>query len=84
MLDIRNTHAVTQPVLFFFLFFFKLQVFQERPEIPPSQAQAQARNIAPEEYSYSASILRLLRNKSFMLLVVSYGGSCLVEACKAQ
>lgn len=50
-------------------------VFQEKPEIPPTQAQAQARDIPPEEYSYMASILRLLRNKPFMLLVVSYGGS---------
>lgn len=49
-------------------------VFQEKPEIPPSQAQAQARNMQPDEYSYTASILSLLRNKPFMLLVVSYGG----------
>ncbi|XP_042074167.1 feline leukemia virus subgroup C receptor-related protein 2 isoform X3 [Haplochromis burtoni] len=48
-------------------------VFQEKPEIPPSQAQAQARNMQPDEYSYTASILSLLRNKPFMLLVVSYG-----------
>lgn len=54
-----------------YLFF---PVFQERPEIPPTQAQAQARNIPPDEYSYTASVLRLLRNKPFMLLVVSYGG----------
>lgn len=52
-----------------------LPVFQEKPEIPPTQAQAQARNIPPEQYSYMASVLRLLRNKPFMLLVVSYGGS---------
>ncbi|KAM9842366.1 choline/ethanolamine transporter flvcr2a isoform 2-T2 [Aulostomus maculatus] len=55
------------------IFILVVIVFQERPEIPPTQAQAQARNIAPEEYSYTASILRLLRNKPFMLLVVSYG-----------
>lgn len=48
-------------------------VFQEKPAIPPTQAQAQARNIPPEGYSYTASVLRLLRNKPFMLLVVSYG-----------
>lgn len=53
-------------------------VFQERPEIPPSQAQAQARSIPPDQYSYTASILRLLCNKPFMLLMVSYGGSLLV------
>ncbi|XP_042357308.1 feline leukemia virus subgroup C receptor-related protein 2 isoform X2 [Plectropomus leopardus] len=56
-----------------FIFILVVIVFQEKPEIPPSQAQAQARSIPPEEYSYTASILRLLRNKPFMLLVVSYG-----------
>ncbi|XP_071354335.1 choline/ethanolamine transporter flvcr2a isoform X2 [Trachinotus anak] len=55
------------------IFVLVVIVFQERPEIPPTQAQAQARNIPPDEYSYTASILRLLRNKPFMLLVVSYG-----------
>ncbi|GAA6213665.1 feline leukemia virus subgroup C receptor-related protein 2 isoform X3 [Lates japonicus] len=55
------------------IFILVVIVFQERPEIPPTQAQAQARSIPPEEYSYTASILRLLRNKPFMLLVVSYG-----------
>uniref|UniRef100_A0A3Q1EG28 FLVCR choline and putative heme transporter 2 n=1 Tax=Acanthochromis polyacanthus TaxID=80966 RepID=A0A3Q1EG28_9TELE len=56
-----------------FIFVLVLIVFQERPELPPTQAQAQARSIQPDEYSYMASILRLLRNKPFMLLVVSYG-----------
>ncbi|KAK2826137.1 hypothetical protein Q5P01_020351 [Channa striata] len=56
-----------------FIFILVVIVFQEKPEIPPSQAQAQARSIPPEEYSYTASILRLLRNRAFMLLVVSYG-----------
>ncbi|CAJ1073596.1 feline leukemia virus subgroup C receptor-related protein 2 isoform X3 [Xyrichtys novacula] len=55
------------------IFVLVIIVFQEKPEIPPTQAQAQARNIPPEDYSYTASILRLLRNKPFMLLVVSYG-----------
>ncbi|XP_029316048.1 choline/ethanolamine transporter flvcr2a isoform X2 [Cottoperca gobio] len=55
------------------IFILVVIVFQERPEIPPTQAQAQARSIPPDEYSYMASILRLLRNKPFMLLVVSYG-----------
>lgn len=82
MISLHKNKTHTQSSNLFYLFFLK--VFQERPEIPPSQAQAHARNIAPEEYSYSASILRLLRNKSFMLLVVSYGGCCLVEAYKAQ
>ncbi|XP_040916556.1 feline leukemia virus subgroup C receptor-related protein 2 isoform X4 [Toxotes jaculatrix] len=55
------------------IFILVVIVFQEKPEIPPSQSQAQARNMAPDEYSYTASILRLLCNKPFMLLVVSYG-----------
>ncbi|XP_008281109.1 choline/ethanolamine transporter flvcr2a isoform X4 [Stegastes partitus] len=56
-----------------FIFVLVIIVFQERPELPPTQAQAQSRSIQPDEYSYMASILRLLRNKPFMLLVVSYG-----------
>ncbi|XP_037551297.1 feline leukemia virus subgroup C receptor-related protein 2 [Nematolebias whitei] len=55
------------------IFVLVLIVFQERPEIPPTQSQALARNSHPDEYSYRASILRLLRNKPFMLLVISYG-----------
>lgn len=51
-----------------------LLVFQERPELPPTQAQARARNMPPEEYSYVASILRLLRNRPFILLILTYGG----------
>ncbi|XP_074516331.1 choline/ethanolamine transporter flvcr2b-like [Sebastes fasciatus] len=56
-----------------FIFILVVIVFQEKPEIPPTQAQAQARSISRDEYSYMASFLRLLRNKPFMLLVVSYG-----------
>ncbi|KAF7201922.1 choline/ethanolamine transporter flvcr2a isoform X1 [Nothobranchius furzeri] len=56
-----------------FLFVLVIIVFQEKPEIPPTQSQAQARLSRPEEYSYAASIMRLLGNKHFMLLVVSYG-----------
>ena len=48
-------------------------VFQEKPELPPSQAQAQARSLSQDQYSYTASIRRLLCNKSFMLLVLTYG-----------
>ncbi|XP_031703385.1 choline/ethanolamine transporter flvcr2a isoform X2 [Anarrhichthys ocellatus] len=56
-----------------FIFILVVIVFQEKPEIPPTQAQAQARNILPGDYSYMASISNLLRNKPFMLLMVSYG-----------
>nr|XP_049597415.1 feline leukemia virus subgroup C receptor-related protein 2 isoform X3 [Syngnathus scovelli] len=55
------------------IFILVIIVFQEKPELPPTQAQAQARCIPPESYSYLASIWRLLRNKPFMLLLVSYG-----------
>ncbi|KAM8833958.1 choline/ethanolamine transporter flvcr2a isoform 5-T6 [Synchiropus picturatus] len=55
------------------LFVLVIAVFQDKPEIPPSQAQAQARCMPQDEYSYSASIKRLLKNRAFMLLVVSYG-----------
>lgn len=48
-------------------------MFEERPENPPSLSQAQARSICADKYSYTASICRLLVNKPFMLLVISYG-----------
>lgn len=53
---------------------FAFAVFQDKPEIPPSQAQVQAKRILPDGSSYVASLLRLLRNLPFMLLVLSYGG----------
>ncbi|XP_007552959.1 choline/ethanolamine transporter flvcr2b isoform X3 [Poecilia formosa] len=56
-----------------FLFILVIFVFQERPKLPPTLAQASARTMPPEDYSYVASILRLLRNKPFVLLIVSYG-----------
>ncbi|XP_064781845.1 heme transporter FLVCR2-like isoform X1 [Oncorhynchus masou masou] len=55
------------------LFLLVVIVFQERPELPPTQAQATARCIPPEQYSYTASVLRLLRNKPFLLLILTYG-----------
>ncbi|XP_077476840.1 choline/ethanolamine transporter flvcr2a isoform X2 [Stigmatopora argus] len=55
------------------IFILVVIVFQDKPALPPTQAQAQARCIPAESYSYVASIWRLLRNKPFMLLVVSYG-----------
>ncbi|XP_057209666.1 feline leukemia virus subgroup C receptor-related protein 2 isoform X1 [Triplophysa rosa] len=56
-----------------FLFVLVVIVFQDCPEIPPTHAQAAARQISPESYSYTASILRLLRNKAFILLAITYG-----------
>uniref|UniRef100_A0AAY4C590 Major facilitator superfamily (MFS) profile domain-containing protein n=1 Tax=Denticeps clupeoides TaxID=299321 RepID=A0AAY4C590_9TELE len=55
------------------LFLLVVVAFQEKPEIPPSQAQAAARNIPSDQYSYLASISRLLHNRPFILLVISYG-----------
>ncbi|XP_017562485.1 feline leukemia virus subgroup C receptor-related protein 2 isoform X1 [Pygocentrus nattereri] len=56
-----------------FLFILVIIVFQERPDIPPTQAQAAARLIPAESYSYTSSILCLLRNRPFILLIISYG-----------
>ncbi|XP_028295813.1 choline/ethanolamine transporter flvcr2b isoform X2 [Gouania willdenowi] len=56
-----------------FLFILVIFIFQERPKLPPTKAQALARNIPPEEYSYLASFKRLLCNKPFILLIISYG-----------
>ncbi|XP_069552753.1 choline/ethanolamine transporter flvcr2b isoform X3 [Brachyistius frenatus] len=55
------------------LFILVVFVFQERPELPPTQAQATARSIPPEQYSYIDSIKRLLRNRPFILLLITYG-----------
>ncbi|KAJ8008659.1 hypothetical protein DPEC_G00080720 [Dallia pectoralis] len=55
------------------LFILVILVFQERPVFPPTQAQATARLVPIEQYSYTASILRLLRNKPFILLILTYG-----------
>ncbi|CAL8272553.1 unnamed protein product [Merluccius merluccius] len=55
------------------IFVLVVIVFQDKPELPPSQAEAQARSLSPDQYSYMASIKRLVCNKSFMLLVVTYG-----------
>lgn len=69
---IKNMFYITAGVATF-LFILVIIVFQERPKLPPTQAQATARTIPPEEYSYVASILRLLRNKPFVLLIITYG-----------
>ncbi|XP_029106296.1 feline leukemia virus subgroup C receptor-related protein 2-like isoform X2 [Scleropages formosus] len=56
-----------------FLFILVVTVFEEQPATPPTQAQAAARSLCPEQYSYTASILRLLHNRPFVLLIVTYG-----------
>lgn len=50
-----------------------VSVFKEKPLHPPSRAQALIQSRTTEEYSYMQSILRLLRNASFLLLMVTYG-----------
>uniref|UniRef100_A0A3Q3IHT7 Major facilitator superfamily (MFS) profile domain-containing protein n=1 Tax=Monopterus albus TaxID=43700 RepID=A0A3Q3IHT7_MONAL len=57
------------------LFILVVFVFQEHPKLPPTQAQARARSIPPEQYSYTASIRRLLCNKPFIILIITYGQS---------
>uniref|UniRef100_A0A493ST91 FLVCR choline and putative heme transporter 2 n=1 Tax=Anas platyrhynchos platyrhynchos TaxID=8840 RepID=A0A493ST91_ANAPP len=55
------------------LFILVVIVFKEKPPYPPSQAQALIQSRPTVEYSYVQSILRLLRNTSFVLLMVTYG-----------
>ncbi|KFV60194.1 hypothetical protein N328_12274, partial [Gavia stellata] len=55
------------------LFILVVIVFKEKPPHPPSRAQALIQSRPTEEYSYVRSILRLLRNANFLLLMVTYG-----------
>ncbi|XP_051502207.1 feline leukemia virus subgroup C receptor-related protein 2-like isoform X2 [Myxocyprinus asiaticus] len=55
------------------IFVLVVFVFQDKPEIPPSAAQAALRNAPAGQYSYTASIRRLLLNKHFILLIITYG-----------
>ncbi|XP_009985347.1 PREDICTED: feline leukemia virus subgroup C receptor-related protein 2, partial [Tauraco erythrolophus] len=55
------------------LFILVVIVFKEKPLHPPSRAQALILSRPTEEYSYVQSILRLLRNANFLLLMVTYG-----------
>ncbi|XP_063804349.1 heme transporter FLVCR2 isoform X2 [Pseudophryne corroboree] len=55
------------------LFILVIFVFQDGPPLPPSKAQAAQLSVPPGQYSYKLSILRLLKNPNFVLLVVSYG-----------
>ncbi|KAM9294338.1 choline/ethanolamine transporter FLVCR2 [Gastrophryne carolinensis] len=56
-----------------FIFILVIFVFQEAPPLPPTVAQAMQRSAPPSQYSYKQSILRLLRNRNFNLLAVTYG-----------
>uniref|UniRef100_A0A2K5SHF1 FLVCR choline and heme transporter 1 n=1 Tax=Cebus imitator TaxID=2715852 RepID=A0A2K5SHF1_CEBIM len=47
--------------------------FKEKPQYPPSQAQAALQDSPPEEYSYKNSIRNLFKNIPFVLLLITYG-----------
>ncbi|XP_021456157.2 feline leukemia virus subgroup C receptor-related protein 1 [Oncorhynchus mykiss] len=55
------------------LFILTVIVMEDRPPLPPSQAQAVLLDCAPEDYSYRQSIINLFKNKPFILLLISYG-----------
>ncbi|XP_029532571.1 heme transporter FLVCR1-like [Oncorhynchus nerka] len=55
------------------LFILTVIVMDDRPPLPPSQAQAVLLDCAPEDYSYRQSIINLFKNKPFILLLISYG-----------
>uniref|UniRef100_A0A8C5T130 Uncharacterized protein n=1 Tax=Malurus cyaneus samueli TaxID=2593467 RepID=A0A8C5T130_9PASS len=48
-------------------------IFKEKPPNPPSRAQASIQSRLTVEYSYMQSILNLLCNANFLLLMVTYG-----------
>uniref|UniRef100_A0A8D0CQU4 FLVCR choline and heme transporter 1 n=1 Tax=Sander lucioperca TaxID=283035 RepID=A0A8D0CQU4_SANLU len=48
-------------------------VIKDRPLLPPSHSQAVLPSSLSEDYSYKQSIFNLMKNKAFVLLLVSYG-----------
>ncbi|XP_032322341.1 feline leukemia virus subgroup C receptor-related protein 1 isoform X2 [Camelus ferus] len=55
------------------LFILTVIAFKEKPQYPPSQAQAVLQDSPPEKYSYVKSIRNLFKNTPFVLLLVTYG-----------
>ncbi|XP_045044440.2 choline/ethanolamine transporter FLVCR1 [Desmodus rotundus] len=55
------------------LFVLTVIAFKEKPNYPPSQAQAALQDGPPGEYSYKKSIRNLFKNIPFVLLLISYG-----------
>ena len=51
---------------------YTISVFQKGPPVPPSQAQAAIVEAAAHE-DYTGSLRRLFQNKSFLLLMATYG-----------
>ncbi|XP_020841914.1 choline/ethanolamine transporter FLVCR2 isoform X2 [Phascolarctos cinereus] len=56
-----------------FLFILVIFIFREKPKYPPSHAQYLSYTMEAQKTTYFKSIVRLLKNKNFMLLLVSYG-----------
>ncbi|KAF3823312.1 hypothetical protein GH733_010748 [Mirounga leonina] len=56
-----------------FLCLLTVIAFKEKPQYPPSQAQAVLQKSSPAEYSYKKSIRNLFRNIPFVLLLITYG-----------
>lgn len=54
------------------LFLLVLILFKERPPVPPSQAQLAA-VVSASQQDYLLSLKRLLFNKGFLLLIITYG-----------
>uniref|UniRef100_A0A8C0C9Y5 FLVCR heme transporter 1 n=1 Tax=Balaenoptera musculus TaxID=9771 RepID=A0A8C0C9Y5_BALMU len=55
------------------LFILTVIAFKEKPQYPPSQAQAVLQDSPPGEYSYVKSIRNLFKNIPFVLLLITYG-----------
>ncbi|XP_060907521.1 feline leukemia virus subgroup C receptor-related protein 1 [Labrus mixtus] len=55
------------------LFILTIIVITDHPPLPPSHAQAVLPDCPPEDYSYKQSIVNLVKNKAFILLLISYG-----------
>lgn len=53
--------------------FYFSPVFEEKPKYPPSHSQALLQALPPEDYSYKQSIINLVKNIPFVLLLISYG-----------
>lgn len=48
-------------------------MIKDKPPLPPSQAQAVLPGVSLDNYSYKQSIINLIKNKAFVLLLISYG-----------
>ncbi|XP_008395261.1 choline/ethanolamine transporter FLVCR1 [Poecilia reticulata] len=55
------------------LFVLTVIVITDKPPLPPSQAQAVLPGVPLDDYSYKQSIINLVKNKAFVLLLISYG-----------